>query len=288
MTHKVKHKKQKNTGLVYFTTVKKITEAACSDQTDLSKRLVKALVKSFKKAPLKTEMEIYQAVVNEYLSPTLGSKEAVEKFIGGLLDLHKGLDSELLAKQRNNLITEVNRVCPVEEVLMTRIDNLTYKLLASTFVVLQSAKRQTINETKDFVLLYDKLFRMLSEAQNRTPQQGNINGVEADKLIVRLMIEKFNQKYRELSKKQKEILREYIQYVFDEEGNKEFPIRLHTIIETACDKTVKYQTLVEDKDTLTKIDSAVDRTKNKEEWPLHQLVQEALQYVELLETIESN
>lgn len=284
---KAKHNKRRNTGLIYYTTIRKITEAACGDNKGLSQKLTKTLVRALSRNPIKTELGIYQAIINEYSSPTLGSKEAIGKFIDGLLSVYKKTDASILEQQRARLIREVNKIVPIEDVLATKINNLTYKLLASTFVVLKSSAKQTINETKDFVYLYDKLFRMLSEAQSFMGEKKNpeLNGVEADKLIVKLMLEKFNQKYRDLSRPQKEIIREYIQYIFNEETYKEFPLKLHSIIETACRAASTYKYSLTECDLKEKVKTVIERTKNKEEWPLHKLVTEALEYVELNDTL---
>ena len=283
--YRVKHNKKKNTGLIYFTAIKTITEAACGDgsKNDLAKRLTAILVKHLSPVPLRSELEIYKSVVTEYTKPSLANEGSVGKYVDEISKIYDSFDQGLLEAQRKEMVKKISSILPIDEILATRIDNNLYKLLTSTSVLLNTCKRRTINESKDFVFIYDRIVKILLEARNQP--KGVDQKPFANKLVLDFLINGYNKKYNDLTQNQKSILREYGEYILNEESNRDFPIKMMTLIERSCKRAERYLNESQNKDIVDKAKKVIERTKEKEQWDTERLVTEALLYSEVSDII---
>jgi len=280
--YKIKHNKRKNTGLLYFAAIKRITEAACKEDK-LSKKLTAVVVDIFRKEPLRSELEVYKGIVTEYLKPSFKDQGSVSRFIDDTLAAYKKLDQRAIDFQRGLAMKRISGLVPINELLKTKIDNGMYKVLTSVYVLVNSHQRQTMQETKDFVYICDKLVGTLVEARNK-PKVKKDDVPMMSNLVLDFMVKRFNKKYGSLSGKQKGILREYSAYIMNEPGNKDFPLKMLGVVEGACNALNKFD--YKDKAIRVLSEEAIKKTELKTTWDTEQLVTEALAYCEVDEIIK--
>ena len=206
----VKHSKYKNTGILFELLVRQVT----SDTVNGIKNspAIDIIREFFKKnTSLKKELGLYQTLLSEKFN----NENKADKFIDAVLKERKRLSNNLLKKQKYNLIKEIKKNYNTEDFFKMQVSN--YPLNASIYCLFEGASpsnqvrfrysllenitnkkviKNKIDETYDIYSKQDKEVRMLS---------------------YKILLEKFNEKYGKLGKKQKSLLKEYIENISNTE-----------------------------------------------------------------------
>jgi len=201
----IKHNKYRNTGILFELLVRKITADTMSNQDSKAVTLIK---KHFVNTELAKENKIYQMISKSH---NLSSVKA-ETTLSTILEINKSLDQIKLAKEKYNLIKEIKSVFDIEDFFKAKISN--YKLLSSTYTLLEANASplknfETIINSKlniiEHISLQDLILNESSQSDEYTQMD---KGTRA--LVYKIMLEKFNTKFDNLSHDQKEVLKEYI------------------------------------------------------------------------------
>ena len=201
----IKHNKYRNTGILFELLVRKITADTMSNQDSKAVTLIK---KHFVNTELAKENKIYQMISKSH---NLSSVKA-ETTLSTILEINKSLDQTKLAKEKYNLIKEIKSVFDIEDFFKAKISN--YKLLSSTYTLLEANASplknfETIINSKlniiEHISLQDLTLNESSQSDEYTQMD---KGTRA--LVYKIMLEKFNTKFDNLSHDQKEVLKEYI------------------------------------------------------------------------------
>lgn len=203
--NKIRHNKYRNTGILFELLVRKITADTMSNQDSKAVTLIK---KHFVNTELAKENKIYQMISKSH---NLSSVKA-ETTLSTILEINKSLDQTKLAKEKYNLIKEIKAVFDIEDFFKAKISN--YKLLSSTYTLLEANASplknfETIINSKlniiEHISLQDLTLNESSQSDEYTQMD---KGTRA--LVYKIMLEKFNTKFDNLSHDQKEVLKEYI------------------------------------------------------------------------------
>lgn len=201
----IKHNKYRNTGILFELLVRKITADTMSNQDSKAVTLIK---KHFVNTELAKENKIYQMISKSH---NLSSVKA-ETTLSTILEINKSLDQTKLAKEKYNLIKEIKSVFDIEDFFKAKISN--YKLLSSTYTLLEANASplknfETIINSKLNIIEHISLQDLtLSESPQSDEYTQMDKGTRA--LVYKIMLEKFNTKFDNLSHDQKEVLKEYI------------------------------------------------------------------------------
>ena len=243
----IKHNKYRNTGILFELLVRKITADTMSNQDSKAVTLIK---KHFVNTELAKENKIYQMVSKSH---NLSSVKA-ETTLSTILEINKSLDQTKLTKEKYNLIKEIKSVFDIEDFFKAKISN--YKLLSSTYTLLEANASplknfETIINSKlniiEHISLQDLTLNETSQSDEYTQMD---KGTRA--LVYKIMLEKFNTKFDNLSHDQKEVLKEYINNISN-------TTRLKTFIDSKF--TILKESLVK---SLLKIEDATTKIKVKE------------------------
>lgn len=209
---RINHSKFKNTGILLELLIKQVTSDTLNGKQSPALNIIK---KYFTKGELYKDYRLYE---------TLSKKNNVNKdfasnILETLLEYSTKINRNKLSKQKYNLIKEIKEHYNLEELFKTKISN--YKIYAAfyTLTEIKNLKDKNPNLTQ---LLENKT--TILEYLSATPiQQDDIkNNIikeyrESDKdiklLAYKILLEKFNKKYENLSEGQKLILKEYINSV---------------------------------------------------------------------------
>lgn len=209
---RINHSKFKNTGILLELLIKQVTSDTLNGKQSPALNIIK---KYFTKGELYKDYRLYE---------TLSKKNNVNKdfasnILETLLEYSTKINRNRLNKQKYNLIKEIKEHYNLEELFKTKISN--YKIYAAfyTLTEIKNLKDKNPNLTQ---LLENKT--TILEYLSATPiQQDDIkNDIikeyrESDKdiklLAYKILLEKFNKKYENLSEGQKLILKEYINSV---------------------------------------------------------------------------
>jgi hypothetical protein len=201
----IKHNKYRNTGILFELLVRKITADTMSNQDSKAVTLIK---KHFVNTELAKENKIYQMVSKSH---NLSSVKA-ETTLSTILEINKSLDQTKLAKEKYNLIKEIKSVFDIEDFFKAKISN--YKLLSSTYTLLEA----NASPLKNFETIINSKLNIIEHISlqdltlNESPQSDEYTQMDKGTraLVYKIMLEKFNTKFDNLSHDQKEVLKEYI------------------------------------------------------------------------------
>ena len=201
----IKHNKYRNTGILFELLVRKITADTMSNQDSKAVTLIK---KHFVNTELAKENKIYQMVSKSH---NLSSVKA-ETTLSTILEINKSLDQTKLSKEKYNLIKEIKSVFDIEDFFKAKISN--YKLLSSTYTLLEA----NASPLKNFETIINSKLNIIEHISlqdltlNESPQSDEYTQMDKGTraLVYKIMLEKFNTKFDNLSHDQKEVLKEYI------------------------------------------------------------------------------
>jgi hypothetical protein len=243
----IKHNKYRNTGILFELLVRKITADTMSNQDSKAVTLIK---KHFVNTELAKENKIYQMVSKSH---NLSSVKA-ETTLSTILEINKSLDQTKLSKEKYNLIKEIKAVFDIEDFFKAKISN--YKLLSSTYTLLEA----NASPLKNFETIINSKLNIIEHISlqdltlNESPQSDEYTQMDKGTraLVYKIMLEKFNTKFDNLSHDQKEVLKEYINNISN-------TTRLKTFIDS------KFTSLKESLlKSLPKIEDATAKIKVKE------------------------
>lgn len=213
MKSNVKHNKIRNTGILFELLVRKITSDALENRSnDTAVKLMKEYFNA--KTALGKELILYRSFFN---AQQLSEAKAFE-LINVIVEQRKKLNEAALNTQKYKLIREIKNNYDLKEFLNARIPS--YKVYASVYKMFDGA----VNEVKDFAEIegmVEAKFTIVEhlsgkivnkEIKKDTALFETVKNQEEDLrlLTYKILMEKFNQKYVDLSDKQKNLLREYI------------------------------------------------------------------------------
>ena len=208
---RIKHSKYKNTGILFELLVRQITadtlKGGVSPAIDLLKNY-------FVKTELGREYKLYETILK---SKVLNESRA-NVFITTALDASKKLNKGQLRNQKYQLIREIKDNYKVEEFFSSKIKN--YKELAALYTLIEGYNSKDISDTQQLVDNKVTLLEFLTKQEvNKTQIEKDIiqefSTFDKDTRILtyKVLLEKFNDKYKDLSNEQKQVLKEFINSV---------------------------------------------------------------------------
>lgn len=240
----IKHSKYRNTGILFELLVRQTTSDLINNQDS---KAVKILKRYFTNTELGKEYSLYSTFAS---SPALSEAKA-EILISTILEQYKKLDFEKINKLKYNLIKEIKNNYDLDNFFKAKVDN--YKPFASIYTIFESQNAKSI-DTKQVLLNKINLLEHLTAkdmTDSKAPKSLVEEFMKEDKeirlLAYKILVEKFNNKYKDMSDRQKEVLKEYITNVSDTKNLKEYlnsqletiKNELTTLKESTKDQVVK-------------------------------------------------
>jgi hypothetical protein len=208
---KIKHSKFKNTGFIFELLVRQITSEIMSSSKSVAETILKEHFNA--KKELSKELKLYQFLINEKYN----SEIKAEKFIDTILDARKQLDEKRLIKEKYNLIKQIKETYGLDEFIKSPISN--YKTLASIYKIFEVV---STNEQYDPTDIVSSRFTIAENIINSSIQnkEARIKDAVLEEykkqdedlraISYKMLVESFNNKYKNLTEEQKLLLREYI------------------------------------------------------------------------------
>jgi hypothetical protein len=208
---KIKHSKFKNTGFIFELLVRQITSEIMSSSKSVAERILKEHFNA--KKELSKELKLYQFLINEKYN----SEVKAERFIDTILDARKQLDEKKLIKEKYNLIKQLKETYNIDDFIKSPISN--YKTLASIYKIFEVV---STNEQFDPTDIVSSRFTIAENIINSSIQnkEARIKDAVLEEykkqdedlraISYKMLVESFNNKYKNLTEEQKLLLREYI------------------------------------------------------------------------------
>lgn len=216
MIKKLKHRKIRNTGLIYELLVRQLTSDVLRGNTPISLDILKKFFR--KNSLLSEELRLF----NTLLKKKVRNSEFASEILEAVLTARKKIDNKLLEKEKYRLIKEIKK--HFDETLFFKTQVPDYPVYASIANVLEYSADENPTDyasNKITVLEYVTTPQEDNHLQNTKSLLEDVDP-ELQKLTFRLLTEKFNKKWGSLEEQQKEILRHYIFNSTDGEQTRKF------------------------------------------------------------------
>lgn len=205
---KITHSKYKNTGLIFELLVKQIAADTLSRRDSPAVKVLRkfytgsnALVKEFK---------LYDYVIK---SRGIGERKA-ETVINTIIEVSKKINRVSLNKQKYELIKELRKHYKLEDFFSIKVE--AYKPLAALYCLLEAQNTKDLVDPKVFVdnrltlLEYFIQIKQPVDVKDALMEEYSKYDKDLRLLTYKILLEKFNDNYKDLLPEQKNILKEFI------------------------------------------------------------------------------
>ena len=281
---KIKHSKYKNTGILFELLVRQIASDTVSNKDSAAIALVK---KYFSKSELAKEHKIYQALMN---SKSLSEGKA-ESLIVATLEMSSRLNKTSLRKEKYNIIKDIRESYDLEEFFKSKINH--YPQYAAIYSLIESHNSTEFIEPSQIIDNKVTLLEFISkkeinktEVKDRVMEEYNAMDKGTRMLAYRMLLEKFNSKYNNMSSNQKTVLKEYINNISNTVKLREFVNESFAAIQnelTYLNKTVTDKTIKIKINEVASLLKPLDKNQNVKDDNIVAL----LQYHQLIEEIKA-
>jgi len=206
----IKHSKYRNTGILFELLVRQITADTLREGESPAVDLLKNY---FFKSELGKELRLYESVTK---SKVLSENQA-SAFISTILEQSTKLNRSALRKEKYNLIKEIKSLYNINEFFATKVKN--YTQFASIYTLIESQNSKNITNTEQIVNnkvnLLEHLTKSVASDEVKNDVLSEFQTYDKDTRILtyKILLEKFNDKYDDLSNDQKSVLKEFIESV---------------------------------------------------------------------------
>jgi hypothetical protein len=282
---RIKHSKYKNTGLIYELLVKQIAADTLSKRESPALSVLRKFYTG--NTTLVKEFKLYDFILK---NKGVGSKKA-ESVLSTIVEISRKLDANSLKKQKYELIKELKSHYDLEEFFSIKVE--AYKPLAALYCLMEA---QAASGLVDLDVFVDNKTTLLEHLTQSKLADGKVKDAlieeyaKYDKdlrlLTYKILLEKFNDQYKDLLPEQKNILKEFIvsvnssarlRNVVNEEMIK-LQKEISKLKENVADKVVKIK--------LEEIQKAITPIKNTQKVEDNHLVS-LMQYYELVNELRN-
>ena len=206
---KIKHSKYKNTGLIFELLVKQVAADTLSRKESPAIKVIKKFYTG--NTTLVKEFKLYDFILK---NKGVGVGKA-ESIVSTIVEISKKLDMNSLRKQKYELIKELKQYYNLEDFFSIKVE--AYKPLAALYCLLVAQNTPNLLDPTVFVENKSTILEHLTQGKTSKADPKNALIEEYSKydkdlrlLTYRILLEKFNDQYKDLLPEQKNILKEFI------------------------------------------------------------------------------
>ena len=228
---KLKHNKYRNTGVLFELLVRQIATDTLNNRDSNATAIIKKYFSN--NTDLSKELKLYQTTIKEVFN----SEYKASEFLNIILNERSKLNTQSLNREKYNLIKDIKNKYVLEDFFKYRITN--YKENASIYKLFEYSSN---DNPKQHIECKSTLLEHMTGKSKKSVVESKVNESyskqpkEVRLLAWKLLVENFNEKYTNLTKKQRSVLKEYINSVDNSEKLKSFVSKECNILESALNK----------------------------------------------------
>jgi len=273
---KLKHNKKRNTAFLFETLVRELTRSAIRKDNTTRQKVVGIIKESFdKNSLLHKELELYRT-----LCETKGvDKDVAERLLQECKSQYKELDKKKIFSEQGATISKINKNLN-REFFNTFVPN--YKDLATVYQIFNTEMSPSTR-----VLLEGTIIKSMTAQDSDAGDKI----VQADNLVIKNFIKKFNGKYGDtLSENQSKLLKTYVMSFSDNAVSlKSFLNEEITRLRTVLEESKQSDEIKSDADMIDKTDKIL---KSLDGFKKSKITKESLSHIlniqSLVREIENN
>ena len=256
MSQKIKHSKIKNTGLLFEILTRQVTADILDGRESKSINLLKKYFNE--NTALGKEKGLYDIL----LTNSYKDEKRAEKLLEVVVKSRQRLSNQELKKEKYNLIKEISDTFSAKDFFNTRVSN--YKTLASIykFFLVETTKidfnPKQVVDTR-YSILEGITSKPIKQKPNKISETLRKEERDTQLLSYEILVDKFNNKYSNLSESQKSLLKEYINNVSNSNSFGEF---INEEITKVVNELKPLLKKVNDKVVKIKLSEAINQAKN--------------------------
>jgi hypothetical protein len=245
---KIKHSKYKNTGILFELLTRQLTSDTISGGSSKSLDFIKKHFNS--KTELLKEYKIYHTLITKK-----SDKEGrANILIDTLIESHNKLNKSKLRREKYNLIKEIKNNYDITDFFNSKINN--YKIMASIYNLLENTKASPQSIINSKITILEHITQIKKTKQKNTVNEELKNSDKNTRLLTyKVILEKFNEKYKDLAENQKLLLQEYVNSVSNSPALK---LYINEEIKDVKKALTNYSKKVKDKAVVIKLNETKD------------------------------
>ena len=248
---KIKHSKYKNTGILFELLTRQITSDTISGGNNKALSILKKYFNS--KSELLKEYKIYNALSTK----SYQDENKATILVNTLIEAHNKLNRSQLRREKYNLIKELKSTYDLNDFFKAKITN--YKTMASIYNLTENKDATPLSIVDSKVQLIEHLTTPSEKVKkNVVMETYNHEDKNTRLLTQKILLEKFNEKYKGLGENQKVLLQEYVNAVSNSPSLKTY---INSEIKEVKKQLTKYSKTVTDQVVKIKINEAQNLIK---------------------------
>ena len=233
---KIKHSKYKNTGILFELLTRQITSDTISGGNNKALSILKKYFNS--KSELLKEYKIYNALSTKKYK----DENKATILVDTLIEAHSKLNKSRLRREKYNLIKELKSTYDINNFFKAKITN--YKVMASIFNITENTDASPLSIVDTKVKLVEHITKTnKSTKKSVVIEKYNKQDKNTRLLTQKILLEKFNEKYKGLGENQKTLLQEYVNAVSNSPSLKTY---INSEIKKVKNQLTKYSSKVTD------------------------------------------
>lgn len=199
MTRRI-HNKKRNVGILYELLVRKVSESLVEGDEKTSDKSLQIIEEFFKKdSVLLREYRLFSALTKTYVE----SDNVVSKLLAEARRGAESFDNIKLEQEKDRLIKRINKTFDDSNFFNTKIPE--YKSFASIQTLLSAWRNPEKHGIGRIAECEERVSALLKE-KKEIKNLEDLKVKDVDSLTTKLMVEKFNKKFKTLSSSQKRVL----------------------------------------------------------------------------------
>ena len=248
---KIKHSKYKNTGILFELLTRQITSDTISGGSNKALSILKKYFNS--KSELLKEYKIYNALSTKSYS----DENKATILVNTLVEAHTKLNRSQLRREKYNLIKELKSTYDLNDFFKAKITN--YKTMASIYNLTENIDATPLSIVDSKVQLIEHITKPIEKVKkNVVMEKYNHEDKNTRLLTQKILLEKFNDKYKGLGENQKILLQEYVNSVSNSPSLKTY---INSEIKKVKKQLTQYANTVTDQVVKIKINEAQNLIK---------------------------
>lgn len=206
---KIKHSKFRNTGLIFELLVKQIAADTLSKKDSSAVGIIRKFYTG--KTTLAKEFKLYEFILRNKNVST----QKASNIVSTITEISRKLNQDILKKQKYQLIAEIKKSYNIEEFFNIQVSD--YKPLAALYCLLEAQNNDQLVDPDYLVNNRTTILEHLTSSEvNKSDVEDSViqEFAKYDKdlklLTFKILLEKFNDRYKDFSPEHKNILREFI------------------------------------------------------------------------------